>query len=103
MPAPHWIEKLRQHWKVDTIWQVLIILTVFACTGFTIYFLKRPLLGLIAGEKGKTIFAGILYYLLILPVYNAILLTYGFLFGQFKFFWAFEKRLFSKMFVRAKK
>lgn len=102
MPAPSWIEKLRLRWKLDTLWQVVIVLIVFACTGITIYFLKRPFLQVIAGEKGRTIFAGILYYVLILPIYNVLLLGYGFVFGQFKFFWAFEKRIFNKMLGRSK-
>jgi hypothetical protein len=33
---------------------------------------------------------------LILPVYNVFLLFYGFVFGQFRFFWNFEKRFFSR-------
>jgi len=102
MPAPLWIEKLRLRWKVNTLWQVLIILIVFACTGFTIYFIKRPLLHFIAGENERTLLASILYYVLILPLYNVLLLAYGFILGQFKFFWAFEKRLFSRIFVHSK-
>jgi len=39
----------------------------------------------------------ILYWVLILPIYNVVLLIYGFLFGQFKFFWEFEKRMFRRM------
>jgi len=42
----------------------------------------------------------VLYYVLILPVYNLFLLIYGALFGQFKFFWAFEKRFFGRLFGR---
>jgi hypothetical protein len=38
----------------------------------------------------------------ILPVYNLLLLMYGFLFGQFKYFWAFEQRLFKRMFGKSK-
>ena len=103
MPAPLWIEKLRLYWKVDTIGQVLVILVVFACTGFSVYLIKKPILHFIVGENGKTVFASTLYYILILPLYNTLLLTYGFIFGQFKFFWAFEKRLFSRIFPRHKK
>ena len=39
----------------------------------------------------------VLYYVLILPVYNLLLLAYGALFGQFSFFWAFEKRFFDRL------
>ena len=54
-------------------------------------------------RSGDTWTATVLYYLLILPVYNGLLLAYGFLFGQFQFFWEFEKRFMSRIFARFKK
>ncbi len=74
MAAPHWLERLRQKWKIDSIWQVVIILVVFACTGFTVLFIKKPLLQFLAGSKGDTVLASILYYVFILPIYNVLLL-----------------------------
>jgi hypothetical protein len=93
-----WIEKLKIRWKLKSAWQVLIILVVFACTGFTILLIKRPLLTWLAGEQGDSTLASILYYLFILPLYNIILLGYGFVFGQFRFFWEFEKRFMERFF-----
>jgi Na+-driven multidrug efflux pump len=92
MSTPAWIEKLKHKWKLKSVWHVIVILVVFACTGFTVLFIKRPLLRFLAGSQGDTVLATVLYYLLILPVYNVLLLAYGFLFGQFQFFWEFEKR-----------
>lgn len=97
MPAPAWIEKLKLKWKLKSVWHVIIILVVFACTGFTVLFIKRPLLRFLAGSQGDTVLATVLYYLLILPVYNVLLLAYGFLFGQFQFFWEFEKRFVKRI------
>jgi hypothetical protein len=76
---------------------------VFACTGFTVLFIKKAILHFLAGEKGDSVTASVIYYLLILPLYNMILLAYGFLFGQFNFFWEFEKRFFNRIFRRTKK
>lgn len=90
MQSPAWIERLRKRWKLKDAWQVVIVLLVFACTGFTVMFLKKPILELFGGNYSTS--ASIAYYLLILPVYNIILLVYGFVFGQFRFFWEFEKR-----------
>ena len=98
MAAPRWIEKLQQRWKLNNIWQVVIVLVVFACTGFTVLFIKKPILHWLAGDKGNSTLATILYYVFILPLYNVILLGYGFLFGQFQFFWAFEKRFMERFF-----
>ncbi len=99
----NWIEKLRARWKLKSAAQVLIVLLVFACTGFTILFIKRPILNWLAGEQGDSTLATVLYYLFILPLYNIILLGYGFVFGQFRFFWEFEKRFMERFFKRSKK
>ena len=101
MATPTWIEKLQSRWKLNSVSQVIIVLVVFACTGFTVMFLKPVIQRTFSEGQNETLFT-ILYYILILPIYNIILLCYGFLFGQFKFFWEFEKRFFSRIFRRKK-
>jgi riboflavin transporter FmnP len=98
-----WIEKLKARWNLKNGWQVLLILIVFACTGFTVLFIKKPILNFLAGSSGDSATATILYYIFILPLYNVLLLFYGFVFGQFTFFWAFEKRMFGRIFSRSGK
>jgi hypothetical protein len=99
MATPRWVENLQYRWKVKNVWQVIVILIVFACTGFTVLFIKKPILQWLAGENGRSTLATVLYYIFILPLYNVILLGYGFLFGQFQFFWAFEKRFMERFFT----
>lgn len=96
MKKPGWIARLEDRWDVNTT-QVVLILIVFAATGFTVMFLKNPILDLITPKEDRNWVFTLLYYLFILPVYNVILLIYGFVFGQFKFFWKFEKRMFRRM------
>ena len=103
MSDPTWIEKLKSRWKLKSAWQVVIVLIVFACTGFTVLFLKKPLLTFLAGDEGNSTLATVLYYIFILPIYNILLLGYGFLFGQFSFFWDFEKRMMERFFTRVKR
>ena len=91
-----WMDRLAQRWKVTPA-RVLVILLVFACTGTTVLFLKRPVVAFFAGDGDQPLLFSVLYYILILPIYNVILLVYGFLFGQFEFFWEFEKRTFRRM------
>lgn len=98
MEQNSWIQRLKQRWKLESAFQVVIVLIVFACTGFTILFIKKPILSFLAGTRGDSTLATVLYYIFILPLYNGILLVYGFIFGQFKFFWEFEKRMFGRMF-----
>lgn len=84
---------------------MVLILTTFALTGTTVVYISKPLLAAIFGSSGVPVWAKIIYYILILPVYNLFLLAYGFLLGQFSFFWQFEKRTLKRMsaiFVRKK-
>ena len=103
MAKTPWIEKLRHRWKLGSAFQVVMVLVVFACTGFTVLFIKRPILHFLAGAWEDSVWASVIYYLLILPLYNVILLAYGFLFGQFNFFWEFEKRFFQRIFGKKRK
>jgi len=88
------IDKLKNRWQVKSGLQVLIILVVFACTGYSIILIKH-----LIGINAQTSTANrVLFYIGVLPIYNLLLLGYGFIFGQFKFFLAFEKRFFSRIF-----
>lgn len=96
----NWTDKLKQRWNLKNTWQVIIVLIVFACTGFTVLFLKRPIFAYLFPDGDKPLWASIIYYIVIFPVYNVFLLFYGFVFGQFKFFWEFEKKFFNRMFKK---
>lgn len=97
-----WIDNLKQRWKLDTVGQVMMVLVVFACTGFTVLLIKRPIFEYLYPTGEKPLWASILYWVLIFPVYNGFLLFYGFLFGQFRFFWEFEKRFFKRILSKFK-
>ncbi|WKN32891.1 prolipoprotein diacylglyceryl transferase [Porifericola rhodea] len=93
-----WIQNLQSRWEVKSTWQVIVILIVFACTGFTVMFLKQPLYKLAGITEQTSAWIKVPYYMLtVLPVYQLVLLAYGFVFGQFQFFWKFEKRMFKGM------
>ena len=91
-------DKLRDRWQVKSTFQVFVILLVFALTGTTVALIARPLMHFIFEPKEVPTWATVLYYLLILPFYNILLLMYGFMLGQFTFFWNFEKRFFKRIF-----
>ncbi len=86
---------------VKSAWQVIIILIVFACTGFTVLLIKPYITGWLF-HGGHPAWFSILYWVLIFPIYNLFLLFYGFIFGQFHFFWDFEKRFFKRLFGKKK-
>lgn len=95
------MERLGKRWGVGPM-RVILILVVFTCTGFTVMFLKRPVVALFTENGEQPLLFSVLYYILILPVYNVILLVYGTLLGQFRFFWDFEKRFFGRLFGNRK-
>ena len=96
---PSWSQKLQERWQLKSGWQVLLVLITFACTGFSVLFLKEPLYALAGIDAQTPLWWRSLYYCLtVLPAYQVLLLAWGFLFGQFRFFWNFEKRLFGRIF-----
>lgn len=95
-----WIEKLKEKWGLTSNWQFFIIMLVFACTGTTVVLAKKPLIGLLFEDGVKPLWFQIGYWVLILPIYNIILLGYGFLFGQFAFFWKYEQKMLRRFGIK---
>ena len=98
----NWSNKLKERWKLKRTSDVFRVLLVFAMTGTTVVLIKKPLLASLSFDVEDNIWFSVIYYILILPVYNLILLIYGFLLGRFRFFWEFEKRFFNRLFRRKK-
>ena len=92
----NFLRSLQNRWKVDSIGKVVLILLVFCLTGTTVVYLKK----FVKPYLGDEWYIDFVYYILILPFYNIILLVYGFLLGQGSYFWNFEKRFFSIIFKR---
>lgn len=96
----HWcFKKLENRWKVTYKWEMIAIFIVFAITGSLAGKLAGPLTEWIG--LGRDDVHGFLYWtariLLIFPIYQVILIVVGWLFGQYKFFWEFEKKMLSRM------
>lgn len=93
-----WIQKLKLRWGINTSWQVIVILIVFSLTGFSTLYFEKLVLDILHISLDRAWWVATLIFIFItLPIYNAVLLTYGFIFGQFKFFWNFEKRFFGRI------
>lgn len=89
----------KERWNIKSNWQVFVILVVFAVTGSTAAYLSKPVLalfGIVKGSVSNWIYYP-LYIILIFPIYQVLLVGYGFIFGQFTFFWAFEKKMLRSM------
>lgn len=95
---PSFLEKLQTRWGVHSVWQVVVILIVFALTGFTAMYIKRPIFAWLGINAATPWYIRTAVWLVtVLPAYQVFLLGYGFLLGQFTFFWNFEKRMFGRI------
>lgn len=88
------MKKLKQRWQIETNWQLVVIFIVFAITGSTAAKFAGPITEMLGITKELN---GWIYWpvriLLIFPVYQVLLVIFGWLFGEFQFFWNFEKKM----------
>lgn len=93
------MEKLKERWGIKSNWAIVAIFIVFAINGSFAAWVAKPITTFI-GLSPETV-SGWLYYplriLLIFPIYQITLPIVGFVFGQFKFFWAFQKNFLSRL------
>lgn len=91
-------ERLKKRWDIESDWQVAIILLVFSLTGFTFLFIS-PYIDDILGLSDEEPFwlKALVFIIVTLPVYNVLLLIWGTIFGQFKFFKNFIIKFFSRL------
>ena len=95
--------KLKTKWGIESNFQFWLIFCIFGITGTSTLFVKIPVFALIGVNSETPLFIRILVELLIItPAFQVLLLIYGFIFGQFKFFWEFEKKIFGRLFCKRK-
>ncbi len=94
------MEKLKERWGIENNWAIIAILVVFAINGSFAAWVAKPVTTFF-GISAMTIKPSWLYIviriLLIFPIYQLTLPLVGWLFGQFKFFWNFEKKFLTRL------
>lgn len=98
------MEKLKERWGIESNIQVVIICIVFAVTGSASVWVAKPFLnwiGLDTLREAEAWWGAWVYWslriLLIFPFYQVLLVCIGWLFGQFRFFWNFEKKMLKRL------
>ncbi|MBR9757658.1 MAG: hypothetical protein GYB39_06220 [Algicola sp.] len=88
-------KKLERKWILQYRWEMIRVFIVFALTGSTSAYIGKPLLQLlgITKENLNPIVYWLLFIIIGLIFYQILLVSFGWLFGQFKFFWEFEKKM----------
>lgn len=91
-------KRLENKWIVDYRWEMIRIFIVFAITGTSSMFVGRPIMKLIGitKENLNPIIYWVLFIIIGLVFYQLLLVAFGWLFGQFKFFWEFEKKMLKR-------
>ena len=92
------MKKLKERWGIESNFQLTLIFIVFAITGSASAWLSKPFCFWLGITKDHLRFWFTpVRLLLIFPIYQVLLVFIGFLFGQFRFFWAFEKKMLRSM------
>ena len=93
------MNKLKKKWGITSNFQIIIILLVFSITGSVAVWIAKPVLNLVGINKQA--FSPWLFWpiriFIIFPIYQILIVIIGALFGQFKFFWSFEKKMLVRL------
>ena len=91
------LENLQKHWKVGGL-QLFLILCVFAITGTTTAYISKMATGWIGLTADSPLWQrALLRGSVLLFGYQIIILLVSIPFGQFKFFWNYEKKILRRM------
>ena len=93
------INKLEKKWIVNQRWELIRIFLIFALTGSSSVFVGRPFIELLGVSKDNLHIS--VYYALFIVIslvfYQILLLLWGWILGQFDFFWRFEKKMLKRL------
>ena len=93
------MRKLKEKWGIDSNFQLVIILIVFSVTGSIAVWIAKPLLDFVGLDKAT--FSPWVFWpiriSIIFPIYQVLIVIIGALFGQFQFFWNFEKKMLTRL------
>ena len=93
------IKYLKDKWNLKSNFQLVIILIVFAITGSGSLYISKPLMEFlsISSENMDIYLYWILSFIIVTVVYQFVLRIVAVVFGQFNWFWNFEKKILKKM------
>ena len=87
------LDRFKQKWGISRAIDIILILVVFSLAGMSIVFVRVPVFQFLGIEDANMGIKTIVYLMVVFPAYQFFLLFYGFLLGQFHFFWEKEKKM----------
>ena len=93
------INKLVKKFEANSIQHLVIIFIVFALSGSCSLFISSPILIALNLEKLITFYPLYIFLriIIIIPIYQIILIIIASLFGEFDYFWKFEKKFLQRL------
>lgn len=93
------MKNLKERWGIENNWQIIVIFIVFAVTGSTASYVGKPILNYlnITAESLGSFGYWTIRIILLFIMYQIMLVCFGWLFGQHKFFWNFEKKMLRRI------
>jgi hypothetical protein len=85
--------RIKVKWGIDSNLQIAVIFVVFALTGFSVVYFREWLFTFIGINHEPWYIKTFAWIILVFPSYQILLLFYGTIFGQFRFFWSKEKKM----------
>lgn len=88
------MKRLKERWHITSNWQLFVVFLVFAVTGSTSAKFAGPITDII-GITSE--FDWYIYWpariVIVFPIYQVFLVFFGWLYGEYVFFWEFEKKM----------
>ena len=96
------MQKIRNFFKVESNFQLLIVNVVFAVTGTISVILAGFILDFIGLDINAL--SSSLYWtlrvLILMPIYQILLIIIGAIFGEFTYFWRIEKKMLNRLGIK---
>ena len=93
------LRKLVKKFKADSIKHLLLIFTIFALSGSGSLLISDPILVALDLKSFVTSYPLYIFIriLIIIPIYQLMLIIIATIFGEFKYFWQFEKKFLQRL------
>lgn len=97
-------KKLKKRWGIDSNFQLILIFIAFSVTGSLSVMVRKPVFEYLSiGPDTNLLIKIVMSILIITPTYQVMLVIVGSILGQFRFFWAFEKKMLRRFNLKKKK
>lgn len=96
----NYFKYLKEKWRIESNFQFWLIFSIFGLSGTSTLFIKTPVYSLLGiTDATETLIKIVIYLVAITPAYFILLLVYGTILGQFRFFKNFTLSFFRRLFL----